>query len=85
MAKLLQRERPSFISHDPVGGWKKAGQRCEGRITQNIMTSFSHLSRARLSSAFERWTGANIGVFVDVCVFVGVCTYKRDREREEKL
>lgn len=84
MAKLLRRERPSFISHDPVGGWKKAGQRCEGRITQNIMTSFSHLSRARLSSAFERWTGANIGVFVDVCVCLWVCAHIRETEREKK-
>lgn len=59
LCKPLQKGSTLIYSHVPVGGWQKGGQRCEGRIIQNI-TTFSNL---RLF--FMRWTGAHVA---RVCV-----------------
>lgn len=78
MCKPLQREAPSFISHDPVGGWwKKGGQRCEGRITQNIMTTFSHLSASRPLSVSQK---GGRGAHGDLCACAHMCEYREEGE-----
>lgn len=70
LCKPLQKGSTLIYSHDPVGGWQKGGQRCEGRIIQNI-TTFSNL---RLF--FMRWTGAHVA---------RVCVLRVQKYRQEEL
>ncbi len=81
--KPLQRDAPSFISHDPVGGWRKGGQRCERRDhTEYYDLLLSPLALS--SSVFERWTGALACVCVCVCVRAHMCKTERKRRRRRR-